>query len=81
MMPPQSSDGANLMRHHGKVVVVVAGYPILARGLTARFTWEHAGTPRAAEAQLPGGPHVNCPEITKEEAVTILAADPATDYG
>ena len=40
MMPPQSSDGADLMRPNGKVVVVVAGYPILTRGLTARFAWE-----------------------------------------
>ena len=37
------------MRHNGKVVVVVAGHPILAR-LTARVAWEHADTPRAAEA-------------------------------
>jgi hypothetical protein len=56
MMPPQSSDGANLMRPNGKVVVVVAGYPILARGLDG-------------------------PRSPRKRAVTILAADPAADYG
>ena len=53
----------------------------LGARLTARVAWEHAGTPRAAEAQLPGGPDVDCPEITKEEAVAILAADPAAGNG
>ncbi len=70
------------MRPNGKVVVDVAGYPILALGLTACFAWEHADTPRAAEAKLPGGPEVDCPKITKEEAaVVILAANPVAGNG
>ena len=48
---------------------------VFALGLTARFAWENAGT-RTAKAQLPQQPDVDRPEITKEAAVVILAADP-----
>jgi hypothetical protein len=47
----------------------------LALGLTARFAWEHAGT-RTPEARLPNGSDLDCPEIPKEDAVAILAAEP-----
>ncbi len=47
---------------------------IVAAVFVARVGWEHT---RPAEAQLPTGEDVDCPELTQAEAQAILDADPS----